>query len=427
MAAVELTPRPVAPARRAARVLVGAAGVSAIGDGLTMSAAALLAAAWSHRALAVATIATLALLSSGVSALVGGVYVDRWDRRRVLVVADVVRAITLGALGIAVVAGWRSLVLLAACTVIAEAAGGLFVGASQAIVPALVGADDRELERVNGRVAAAQIVVAEVIGQPLGGALFAVAPAVPFAADAASFVGSAVLLRQLPAAPPARHDANADADETADSAIRADSTRVAIRADSIGVAVRAGLRAIARDAVLRSLLVIGALTMFGSMIWTSVLVLIAEDRLHTSGVGFGLLLAATAIGAAVGSTVAVRVAGAIGTRATIMVGLVIEATTTLALAPIRSAWTAGALLIVNGFAGSLWPIVGLSLRQRRAPDALLGRVSGAHRACTLTAAALGGLVGGALAAAMGYGPTVALASVPLFAAVLVARRLPRAI
>lgn len=403
MAPVDVVAVPAGAARRAANLLVGATGVSAVGDGVTMSASALLAAAWTSSAVAVAAVTTLGLLASGVSALVGGVYVDRWDRRRALVVADVVRAVTLASLAFAVVVGWRSIAFLALCTAVAEAVGGLFVGAAQAIVPALVGTDGRELERVNGRVAAAQVVVAEVAGQPLGGALYALAPAAPFAIDAVSFAGSAALLRRLPRAP-----ATIDDDAT--------TTRAALRS---------GVRFIRGDAVLCRLLAIGALTMFGSLVWTSVLVLIARDRLHASAIGFGLLLAAVAVGAAVGSALAARVATEIGTRATVIAGLLVEAFTTLALAPVRSAALAALLLFGNGVAGSLWPIVGLSLRQRRTPDRLLGRVSGAHRACTLTAAAVGGVAGGALATTVGYGPTIALAALPISVAALVAWRLPR--
>src|SRR5206468_9777929 len=64
-----------------------------------------------------------------------------------------------------------------------------------AAVPAVVAED--ELDRANGWLMATQFSGEELVGPAAGGIVFAVMPAAPFIADAASFVSSALLLRRL--------------------------------------------------------------------------------------------------------------------------------------------------------------------------------------------------------------------------------------
>src|SRR3954471_11572531 len=108
-----------------------------------------------------------------------------------LLVADAVRALALAAVAVSVAAGSVSVVLVV-CVSVVEAAGGVvFAPAEFRLQRQLVAVAQR-----GDAVARAQArsQVAGVLGPSLGGALYAVDPALPFAADAASYLVSLVLV-----------------------------------------------------------------------------------------------------------------------------------------------------------------------------------------------------------------------------------------
>ena len=73
----------------------------------------------------------------------------------------------------------------------------MFDNAAQSMIPAVVSHDSQQLERANGQLGAAMMVTQEMAGPAVGGAVFAVAAAVPFAADAVSFGASSALIASI--------------------------------------------------------------------------------------------------------------------------------------------------------------------------------------------------------------------------------------
>ena len=128
--------------------------------------------------------------------LVGGVAGDRWERRQILAVSDLVLAVTMGALAVLVLAGeaeiWHFLV--------GQLVGGAsmaFKGpASVGLMPTLV--DEEHLQSANSlRVSAWN--VSSIVGPPIAGILVATSsPGWALAADALSYVVSAALMLRLP-------------------------------------------------------------------------------------------------------------------------------------------------------------------------------------------------------------------------------------
>lgn len=127
-------------------------------------------------------------------ALPAGVAADRWNRKSLMIGADASRALLLGLLAVAVQlehAGW----LLIAAVAFAEGAGSVVFGVAQAgalraIVPR------RQLPAAVGAQRARAATV-ELAGPPLGGALFALGRALPFAADSASYAFSIASLAAI--------------------------------------------------------------------------------------------------------------------------------------------------------------------------------------------------------------------------------------
>ena len=123
--------------------------------------------------------------------LPAGALVDRWDRRRTMIVADVGRALALGSLAIALALDAFSLAQVIA---VAFVEGSLFVFFSLSESAALPQVVPKEQLPTAVAQNQARIQGADLVGQPLGGALFGISRLLPFAADAISYTVSVVSL-----------------------------------------------------------------------------------------------------------------------------------------------------------------------------------------------------------------------------------------
>jgi hypothetical protein len=134
------------------------------------------------------------LLPYALLALPAGVAADRWNRKALMIGADTVRAAFLVVLVAAIHYGhasWPLIALVAFC----EGAGAVVFGVAQAgALRALV--PRAQLPAAVGAQRARQAVV-ELAGPPLGGVLFSVGRALPFAVDAASYVFSLASLSAI--------------------------------------------------------------------------------------------------------------------------------------------------------------------------------------------------------------------------------------
>jgi MFS family permease len=147
----------------------------------------------------VAELAPAVVLSS-----VAGVFVDRWNRKRVLVIASLVQASTVLLLLVAPHDGWFWLVFGVA--VLQSAVASFAMPAESALLPTLVG--DEELVQANA-LNALNNRLGRLVGAPIGGALLALFGLEPVVLlDCASFVLAAVLIASI--AMPARPRRTAD-------------------------------------------------------------------------------------------------------------------------------------------------------------------------------------------------------------------------
>jgi MFS family permease len=173
---------------------------SELGSAMSMLVFPLLGYALTHSTTQ-AALATTAFFAAGtIMRLPAGALVDRWSRRRVLLISNLAAAGVLGALALLVAAGGASIALLFAAGVLAGVVEAFFSPAASASLRAVVAPED--LARAYTRMQARHHV-ASMIGPPLGGALFAVAASLPFAVDAVSFAAFAVAVLFLRAPLPA--------------------------------------------------------------------------------------------------------------------------------------------------------------------------------------------------------------------------------
>jgi predicted MFS family arabinose efflux permease len=358
--------------------LWASAAVSNVGDGVALAAGPLLLASLTSDPVLVAGAAFVQQLPWLLFALPAGVLVDRVDRRRLVVLVDLLRAAVVGGLTVAVATGTASVALVYTALFVIGAMETLADNASTALLPALVPAE--QLPRANARLMGVQLVGNHLLAPPLGAVMFVAGAALPFGLNAATFLAAAVLIATLPG----RHTPASQ------------ESRRPLRLD-----IATGIRALLGHSVLRMLAVCLCLMNVTLMAAFAILVLYARERLGLSEVGFGVLLAASAAGGIAGTVVAARLQARFGTAWLLRVGLVIETCTHLSLALTRVPWIAITTMVVFGAHASLWGILTLSWRQRVVPDALRGRINSGYSLLSVGGAAIGAIGGGLVARGFG--------------------------
>jgi MFS family permease len=383
------------------RRLWTAAASSTLGDGVFLAALPLLAATLSRDPLQVSLVTFAGWLPWLLFGLISGALVDRWDRRRVMWMVDAFRAVLVGLLAVAVLAGWATIALLAVTGFLLGTGQTLVDNAAQSLIPALVGRDRLRLERANSQLYGARTVGQHLAGPPAGGVLFSLASWVPFLVDALSFVASSALVATIRG-----HFRPQGA---------ADAQRVSLR-----VEIAQGLRWLLAHRLLRALAVLVGLMNLASIAGQAIMVLFVQELLGLGSVGYGLLLAAHGVGGVLGSLVATRLGRHADTATLLLSAVVIRAVAWLVFAVVSNAWIAGAMLTIWGMAGAIFGVVGASLRQAIVPDPLMGRVVSAFRVLGYGAVPVGAILGGVVARTLGLRAPFLLAAAVLVVAALMA-------
>ena len=172
------------------------ASVSLLGDGIFLVAMAWQVLDLSGDPRTLGAVFAVFTLPNVAFLLIGGVVSDRFDRRRVMIAADLLRAVVIGALGILTVTGSLRLWHVFALIGFIGVGDAFFNPASTALIPDLLGPDD--LVRGNALGGMMRPVMLRFAGPAVGGLLVAGAGAGwAFIADAATFVVSAVAVAAI--------------------------------------------------------------------------------------------------------------------------------------------------------------------------------------------------------------------------------------
>ncbi|MFE9986742.1 MFS transporter [Streptomyces sp. NPDC005381] len=354
-----------------------AAIASSWGDGVQMAALPLLAIQLTTDPLLIGAVGAIGTLPWFLLGLPAGALVDRWDRRKVMLRADLVRFTILTLLTLAVLTDHANITLLIAAG-FALGCGDIFFDISaQAVLPVVV-TGDQALIRANSRISAAQINGEQLAGPPIGGVLFSLSHSLPFLGNALSFLISALCVNSLKG-----NFANPPTTQPTTTSLRTE--------------VAEGLRWLLKHRVLRTLAGTAAI---GNLVFTakmSLLVLLARNQLGLGDIGYGLLLSSTAVGAFIGSFLSAPISKKIQVGTMRCVGMSIEGLAVLGLGLTTSPWIAGAMMATIGFSMSVQIVIVGALRQRLAPTEIRGRVLSASRLISLMGAPFGGILAGYLA------------------------------
>jgi MFS family permease len=355
--------------------------VSNLGAGIDAAALPLLTTTPTRDPRLVAGLGVAFTLPWLLFALPAGAIVDRLDRRKVMYRVNIVRAALVGLIALSVVTETASIGLLYVVAFCLGTAETLFDNAAQSILPSIVRPE--QLELANGREYAGEVVANTFIGPPIGGLLFAVAASVPFWIDSASFLVAALVVATI-------------AGSFRPAGARARDEKRSLRAD-----IAEGVRWLRHHHLLRTLaLLLGAMN-FASNMCFATFVLFAQDELGLDDRGFGVLLAATAVGSVLGSFLGPRITAAVGPGSALVAAIALGGFGEAAIGLMSNPIPVAALSWITGLFFTVWNIITVSLRQSIIPDELLGRVNSVYRFLGWGSIPLGALAGGWIARAFG--------------------------
>jgi MFS family permease len=320
-------------------------------------------------------------------ALPAGAWADRLDRRRAMLGANVARAALLVVL--AALAGFEltSIWIFYLFAFGVGTAETVYDTSAQSILPQIVPRE--QLSRANGRLYAAELTANQFLGPPLGGFLVAAGVMVGLIAPGAIWLSALVVLWMV------RGSFRVDRDQP-----------TTLRAD-----IAEGLRFLWGHTLLRTLaIMVGGFNLASNAAF-AVFVIYAvgsESAMGLTEPAYGALLTTIAAGSLVGSFLAERLERRFGRARSLW--LTVAGSSLLIGAPALSAspFVLGVAFFVGGFTIMVWNIITVSLRQRIAPDRLLGRVISGYRMVAWGTMPIGAAVGGILGQFLGLRAVFAL-------------------
>lgn len=356
------------------RWLIGSSWLSNLGDGITLAAGPLLVASLTDDARLVALAATVQWLPPLLFALLAGALSDRLDRRRIVIVTNLVRVGVLGVLaaalftdrvGIGAVLG--ALFLLGTAEVFAD-------NAAQTLLPMVVRREDLLIG--NARLQAGFVTLNQLAGPPLGALLFTAGRAWPFASQVVLLALAVVLVGRIALGP---HP-------------RAGEPRPKLRHD-----IAEGFRwTVGHPAVRTLVLTIFIFNLTFGAAW-SVLVLYATQRLGLGELGFGLVTTVQAAGGLLGIAAYGWITRHVSLGDVMRIGLILETLTHLGLALTRQPAVALPIFFLFGAHAFVWGTTSVTIRQRVVPQHLQGRVNSVNLVGVFGGLVIGSVVGGFLA------------------------------
>ena len=194
----------VVPARLGLRFrwLLASSWTTNLGDGIALAAGSLLIASLTTDAFLVSLAALLRWAPPLIFGLYAGVLSDRKDRRLIVVIANLARAVVLAAIVVLLLtrtltvgAALVGLGLIAVSEVFAD-------NTTQTLLPMLVDRDDLAL--ANARLQTGFLTLNQLAGPPIGAALFAAGRAWPFVTETVLVVGGVLLVLPMRLPPHAR-------------------------------------------------------------------------------------------------------------------------------------------------------------------------------------------------------------------------------
>ena len=382
-----------------------ASAISNVGDGMNTAAMPLLAYSLTDDARLLALVSFAVFVPWFLLALPVGVYVDRFDRRLLMVGANAIRASLFAVIAVTTATGTLGIGLLLVLLLVVGCCEVVFDSSAQAFLPSIV--DSEQLPRANGILFATEVIGNGFVGLPFGAWLWVAAVGIPFGVNAAALALAAILVLGIR---PTRHP-------SASTEPAGSDTRFVTQ-------LRTGLRWLFAHRLLRTLAILLGVTNMAHQMGMALLVKFAAEDLGVGPSGFGILLALMSMGSIVGGFAGDRIARHLGERQALLLAYVTFAVCMVGFGLAPHAAVLAVFAMIEGVAGTVWNVITVSMRQRVIPTELFGRVNSAYRWIGTGSIALGAVLGGQIAHAAGLrAPFLVGAAATALALAIAGRRL----
>jgi len=334
-----------------------------------------------------------------VFSLPAGALIDRWDRKRVMILCDSGRALSMASIPVALALGHLFILQIYLVSLIEGTLFVFFNLAEVACLPRVVAKEQLPAASAQHEVS---FGITALVGPSIGGALFSAARMLPFLADAISYaasVGSLFLIR------------------TEFQQERAASQH------NIWVDIREGLTWLWKHPLIRYMAILtgGYNLIFAG---NALIIIVLAQHQHASSLTIGLIFAAGGIGGLIGAIIAPFLQKRLSFAQAIIgvTCLTVIAVPLYAVAP--NAVALGAVSVFNAALGPVYNVVQFSYRLALIPDALQGRVNSVFRLIAFGGQPLGLALTGLLIQNVGVIQTVLLctAGMGVFAIATIANK-----
>lgn len=323
--------------------------ISTIGSALTSLAASILVFRETNSALSVGLMLMATAAPSIFLGLIAGVFVDRVDRKRIMVAADLVRAALVLAIPFLVssnLAWLYAIVLLTSCV------GQFFEPAQASVLPEI--ATDQELAAANSLMAISSFG-ATAVGFAASGLIAQFSIEWAFYLDALTFLASAacIFMTKIPVVRPEGE------------------TRVS----TVFINMQSGMKFLFGSPVLRSTFFLIPLIGISFGLTNALLLPFATQALNATEFEYGIQEALTSIGFVVGSLLMARIADRLEGGQWLTISLVGMGICQMVYSQLNSVWIAFAIVTLSGFMNAPWVIARQLITQRNTPREMRGRVA----------------------------------------------------
>jgi MFS family permease len=327
--------------------------ISTIGDSFTLIASGILIFRLTGSALSVGLMLMATSIPTLLIGMIAGVFVDRIDRKKIMIVSDISRGILISLIPFLIKfnVGWMYAIVF-----LTSAISTFFSPAYDSVIPEMAG--EEELSAANSMIAISSFG-STAVGFAASGLLAAYSIELAFYIDAVTFFISALLMSGIKIKP-------LEVEE---------NTSVTVVVKNL----QSGLKYLFGSQVLRSLLIVTLLYSVMVGLSNTLLLPFATDALHATTFEYGLQEGLTSIGFVVGSFIMAKFASRLRDGLWIIVGLFGMGVSTLIYSFSTSVAFAVFIITISGLMNAPLAIARRTMLQQNTEREVRGRVFGATR------------------------------------------------
>ncbi len=317
---------------------------------------------------------------------VAGVFVDRWDRRRTMIIINLLQMMVIPLLML--VQSPQMVWLVYVVAFIESSLSRFFMPAESALLPTLV--DEDQLIAANS-LNALNDNLARIIGPAIGGVLLGVLGfTAVIAADAISYLLAALLVMLLVVPEGVKKAANSQG-----------TAKAKEKFTQIWTELIAGLKIVRQSRILKNSFLVIGIALFGDAILSAVLVVFVQDDMGLTAVEFGWMMTARGLGGLLGGLLIAQL-GQHFTKAQLTAGgLLFSGLLLLIMVSIPVLAVALPLLVLVGIPLMAWIVSLQTILQQATEDEYRGRVFGSFGTLSALLMVLGTFIAGGLADLVG--------------------------